>query len=199
MKNALVVVDAWKYPPDGDLERYGQDLVNDTKTFSVFLNNVCNRERNSGTIIIHSSEHPQGKSKDLVDEIEIHPNDILNFDFNYMPEIIYKHKLTKLYFCGFHFGFRFCIQHRIKRLRYFINEIIGTGFHFNPLHLENLQEIEYGIALNLSMVLPGCNWNDQLDFSSLLNVPYYFWHPPRTQNEYINSNNFEQIFIKNYK
>ncbi len=182
MTNALIIVDAWEHSLNSDTEIYGIGFTEDIKTFSVFLNNVCNRERNSGTIIIHSSEHPENKSKEIIKEINTHSNDIIITDLPLILDVIKKYKLSKLYFCGFHFGH--CIQNRVARL----------------IEYEDTYNFESGIVINLSMVLPGIKWGKKINrskhFPDQYDISYYFWHPPNTKNGYSISNNFEKILIK---
>ena len=181
--HALVIVDAWEHSLKSDTEAYGIGFTEDIKTFSVFLNNVCNRERNSGTIIIHSSEHPvPSKSKEIIKEINIHPNDIIISKTELILDVIKQYKCQTLYFCGFHFGQ--CIQRRVAKL----------------IKYEDTYNFKSGIVINLSMVLPGGKWGAIIGKPKHLpyqhNISYYFWYPPNTKNGYSTSNNFDKILIK---
>jgi hypothetical protein len=194
MKQALVIVDAWSTPPPGDEEKYGSDLNEDSRTFSIFLNQVCKRERKNKTIIIHSSGYPLHEKIDEVMSLEIErcPEDFIihSGELQEFSRIIKQHNITKLYFCGFYFGR--CIHDRA------INILRKTQY-----------KGEIGIVLHLSMVLPGNSYNENFvwninynkwskEFHKEHNWMYYLWRPLSSSfhvSKYSN-NSFEKIFIK---
>tara|TARA_Y100000004_G_C8949090_1_gene427656 strand:+ start:925 stop:1458 length:534 start_codon:yes stop_codon:yes gene_type:complete len=162
MNNALMIVDAWKECIDYDVKEF-PNLPQDTKSFGVFLNRVCELEREKGTVIIHSPS-----CKPIMDEIKIHEKDLMyscSDPINSAKHInthLKKINVNNLYVGGFHFGR--CIQRHALNFKKGATEDEIRSFSVCD---------KVSIVLNLSMVFPCDSWlehikNSKLDFSHSL-------------------------------
>ena len=156
MNNALMIVDAWKKCVSHDVKKFPH-LPQDTKSFGVFLNRVCELERKKGTVIIHSSS-----CQPIMDEIKIHKQDLIyscSDPINSAKHInahFKKKNVNNLYVGGFHFGR--CIQrHAIK----FKKGAIRDKVRFSAVC------DKVSIVLNLSMVFPCDSWLEHIKNSKV--------------------------------
>jgi len=102
-KIALVIIDHWKSWPPYDIERF-PDMNNDTQSFGVFLNRVCEIERQKGTKIIH------GVIGDTMDQIEVRDTDFTIETSVDLERILKDNEVDVLFYAGYHFGM--CIRDR---------------------------------------------------------------------------------------
>ncbi len=137
-KKALIICDAWKNLSEADLLNH-PTLSHDCKAFAVFLNRVCEWERERGTQIIHAFNHEGGtRDKECMDEITILESDYVAEGG--LKEYLLKNKFEEVYWAGFHFGR--CIHAR--------------SYPLHPL-------IQCKIVINLCMVFPQDNWQQTLE------------------------------------
>jgi hypothetical protein len=101
--DCLIVVDAWKYCEEEDLENFPW-LEKETKLFGSFLNlQLQIIKENFDIDVIHCNS-----GKELMDEIDT-ANDLIVSSVNEIPA-----DYNMYYFCGFHLGR--CINRKIKEL-----------------------------------------------------------------------------------
>jgi hypothetical protein len=156
MNNALMIVDAWKKCVSHDVEKFPH-LPQDTKSFGVFLNRVCELERKKGTVIIHS---PSGQP--IMDEIKIHKQDLIYSasdpigSAEHINIYLKKMNVNNLYVGGFHFG-RCTHNHAIK----FKKDAKGSKKYSAFCS-------RVSIVLNLSMVFPCDSWLNLIKKSELV-------------------------------
>tara|TARA_R110001592_G_C13115984_1_gene745401 strand:+ start:535 stop:1083 length:549 start_codon:yes stop_codon:yes gene_type:complete len=132
-KKALIICDAWKNLSQEDLLNH-PNLSKDCKAFAVFLNRVCELEREKGTQIIHAYNHDEwSRDKECMDEINILEADyVAKGD---LKEYLLKNKFEEVFWAGFHFGR--CIHAR--------------SYFLHP-------HIQCKIVINLCLVFPQDNW-----------------------------------------
>lgn len=153
MKNfkiALVIIDHWKSWPPYDIERF-PDMNNDTQSFGVFLNRVCEIERQKGTKIIH------GVIGDTMDQIEVRDTDFTIETSVDLERILKDNEVDVLFYAGYHFGM--CIRDR------------EYGIDF----MSELVNIPMGICLNLCMLNPNNFWYVKLKENNEVNHDLYLW------------------------
>mgnify|MGYP003147126640 CR=1 FL=1 len=131
----LVIVDPWKHLFQKDRLAF-PDLLEEVRSFGVFLNMVCKIERKKGTQIVFclTSKYEEGDQfGDMMDEIEVFPEDI-TLDKVGIKDI---NKDGDVYFAGFHFGR--CIHNHAK----------NSGIS---------EEQGLNIVINLSLLYPEDSW-----------------------------------------
>ena len=155
-KRALVIINAWKDIPAYDIEKYGNDIIEDTRVFSIFLNRVCEKERKNNTTDTNTTIIHYCRQK-LSDEIKIFPEDLI-ISTSIQDGIETFNKFDSLYFCGYHFGA--CIHTNVARA-------YKAGYNG-----------KLGIVINLSMILPDIHWMHYKDNNIChFNWRYYMWTP----------------------
>lgn len=173
MKTALVVVDAWNVSTSNSHEEkpmWSDDVKDNVKNFSDFLDYVCDVEREKKTTIVHSfgmnvksdDVHNKNLSGVIIEKEDKVTNCIELGKFI--------ENMDEVFFCGFHFGK--CIQLHIKISNKYL---INTN---KVLHDKNKN-----IALNLSMILPfnhKSGYNPKNSWKFEIEKPYYnyfMWSP----------------------
>jgi len=147
-QRGLVIVDAWKNLLPFDAEQF-PSLSDQLHTFGSYLNEVCRREREKGTLIIHSYLDRKAEEWALtgwelpepMDAIEICPEDFVaeggtNIRLQVLDELGVE--LGELYWCGFHFGR--CVHERARQT---------DGEDAN-------------IVLNLTQIFPADLWRERM-------------------------------------
>jgi hypothetical protein len=101
--DCLIVVDAWKYCEEEDLENFPW-LEEETKLFGSFLNlQLCNIKKKHNVDVIHFTSNREIMNEiDTTDDLVISSVEEIPADYN------------MYYFCGFHLGR--CINKKIQEL-----------------------------------------------------------------------------------
>ena len=118
MNNAVIIVDAWDYFD----EKKDPWADREAKSFSRFLNTVCNYERGHGTQIYHE---PSGHN--IMSQFILASDDVILDDITSIPKTH-----DNYYFAGFHT--EICVSGKADQLSNYL-----------PKH-------KNGIALNLSLL-----------------------------------------------
>ena len=106
MNNALIIVDAWDYFD----EKKDPWADREAKSFSRFLNTVCNYERSRGTKIYHE---PSGH--DIMSQFVLASNDTVLDDIINIPK-----NHDNYYFAGFHT--EICVSGKADQLSNYISK-----------------------------------------------------------------------------
>ncbi len=181
-QRGLVVVDAWKNILSGDAEQF-PFLSDQMHSFGSYLNEVCRREREKGTLIIHSyldrgSEVwalTAWEPPEPMDEIEIYPEDFVDVGGSNIRSQILEARgveIGELYWCGFHFGK--CVHERA---------LLTDGEDAN-------------IVLNLSQIFPTDLWRERMKGGE----DEWVRHDPATFNYFLwGEQEFERITLLGLK